>query len=424
MLSLRQTLKAISSHLPQGFDAAHGIKTLFPPAYTGSIFVLQKYVYLKSGYLKMAATSHADDLAWYFVGADGTGRWFFSWVPKPVSMAGDINLRVQAGFGFKFSHDSFGHGYVDTSRPPRPLHGSCNSGTDNWILLNWPQIFAADIFFGWQEASGFDSLPPESNIWTSAGIGQSNFIALNGTNVACVGQGSGSPFFPLPTLTPDLYVTSIIASAQAQALKIKKSVTIDLNTVKQVLASSSFVSGAARSIESYIATPAAVSTVSDALVIANMLANIISPGLSPSALGQVGSLSSQLTAAHILAVASSVRVALAPVLPPGPPPPFVPSLLSSLKDGLAKAGDAAVAALDTVSEAALDAVREAAVNSGGDPEEMALEAVVDMAVWAASSIIVDGPTTTFSPNAGPDPGDAGVPGGTSDPGSGAPAPNP
>ena len=40
MFSLRSKLKALGSHLPDGFEASGGIKRLFPSGYSGSISML------------------------------------------------------------------------------------------------------------------------------------------------------------------------------------------------------------------------------------------------------------------------------------------------------------------------------------------------------------------------------------------------
>jgi hypothetical protein len=278
------------------------------------------------------------------------------------------------------------------------------------------QIFGSDIYFDLQEATGFDSLPPESDIWTNAGFGQSNFTALSGAKVACADQGgTGSILFPMPTLTPDLYVVSIVASAQAQALKTRNPNEVGIDTVKQTLASPSFQSSAKASIQSFISTPAATSTVSDAKIITNILANVISPGLSPSASQQVKELSSLLTAPQVLAVASSVSIPLGPM--PAPEldlPPYIRSILSALTE----AGGAVEEALSAAAEALVDATNEAMVNSGGNLEEMPLEILVSMTGWVGRSLIVDGPSTVFDPVALPDPSDAGIPAGTSNPDGG------
>jgi hypothetical protein len=412
MFSLRKTLTAIGSHLPLGFDATHGIKTLLPSAYKGSISVLLQYIYFKTGVI----TPKPSETIWYTVGADGAGRWFFSWRARRLFQ--DINLRLQAGFVFKFSQDSFGHGYVDHSRPSLAgaNAGICNSGVDNWITSNWPKIFTSDVMFDLQEATGFDSLPPESNIWTNAGFGQANFIALSGANVACVGQGSGSILFPLPTLPPDSYVCSIIASAQAKALSTNSNATIGIDSVRQVISSSSFQSSAKSSIQSYLLTPAAATTVSDAKIITNILANKINPGLLAPAADQVKLLSSQLMAHQVLAVAASVSVALSVPLQNIPVPGRLPWAVSKLNDALKAAGDAASDAVKATVDAAFDATNQALVNTGGNLEEMPLEILVDMAIWAGSNLIVDGPSNTaFDPVAPPDPSDAGTVAGAPDP---------
>jgi len=406
MWSLRQTLSSIGSHLPQGFDPSHGIKSLFPPGYVGSISVLSKYVYFRSGRAK--TSSNPDDYASYCVGADGAGKWFFSWIGFAYDLVGvdipDAGIRVQAGFVFHFSSDGSGRGYVDNSRP-KYYERSCNSGTDAWIHNNWPKIFASDVYCGYQEAAGFSDLPPDSNIWVSAGFPQAGFIGLSGGNISCARQGSGSSLFPFPALATDLYVTAITASAESQAIKNNNPIAIGVDTVKQVLASPSFSSSAAASISAYITTPAALQTISDAKIIAGQTAKILNPQLSPFAPGQVTELSSQLTANQVLTAVTAASSAFAS------PSSTVATTLSELRGTLGQVSDV----VDKAMDGAYEAVQRSLVNSGGNYWEIPFDLFFDLAVWLASNTFVDDTETVFEPNAGPDPGDAGVPGGTPDP---------
>ena len=199
MWSLKNILELNGSHFPDGFSAENGVKSLFPAHYTGSIKLLSTYVFVRTG----AVINSNQDYATYVVAADGQGRWFFSWTGNPNSMAGgpgpgviaDANIRLQSGFVFLYSDNNIAHGYVDSSRPG-DYSLSCNSGVDPWISENWPKIFLSDIYVDFQEASGFDSLPSESGVWTGAGFAENNYKQLSGSNVACAGQGSGSALFP------------------------------------------------------------------------------------------------------------------------------------------------------------------------------------------------------------------------------------
>jgi len=183
MFSLRKKLHDLDQHLPKGFHSGKGIRSLFPSSYTGSIAILNKYVF------KYSDTTPADSSAW--IAADGAGRWFFAWWNDGE---GDINPRFQAGFVFYFSNDGFGHGYADTTGPS-PGATSCNAGTDSWIAEHWPQIFAGGLEWDYQHASGFLSLPDRSNIWTDAGFAASKFIALTGSQCACA-YPEGCAMFP------------------------------------------------------------------------------------------------------------------------------------------------------------------------------------------------------------------------------------
>jgi hypothetical protein len=196
MWSLKNTLGLISSNLPVGFSARNGVKSLFPSNYKGTIGVLSAYVFTRTG---DTWSFEQSDYASYFVAADGTGRWFFSWNGIAYALdesADGINIRLQAGFVFLYTNDGVARGFVDTSRP-NPSTLSCASGTDPWIAENWPNLFLSTVYCDYQEAAGFDSLPPESNIWINAGFPQANFAALSGGNVPSSGQGSGSTLFPL-----------------------------------------------------------------------------------------------------------------------------------------------------------------------------------------------------------------------------------
>jgi hypothetical protein len=369
-------------------------------------------VYFKSGKVSIPRSSPPEDYATYFVGADGTGRWFLSWTGFPLSLAGgpgnipDIGIRLQAGFVFLSSLGDVGHGNIDTSRPNNYTQ-SCNAGIDRWISLNWPKIFASNVYFGYQQAAGFSDLPPASNIWTNAGFGQTQFIQLSGTNVPCSGQGSGSPLFPYPRISPDLYVATMTASARAQALKIGSKVVMNTDTIRQIITSPHFNSSAARSIAAYIATPAAVATISDAAIIATEVVRILSPGMSPPSPGQGDGLSLQLTGSKILAAASGASSALKSSTP-------MSEVVTGLKDALQSVTEAVDKALD----AAAEALSQAIVNSGGNYEEIPLEVFVDLTIWAAESLSVNGPDVAASPVSGPDPADAGVSGGTPDDPSG------
>ena len=183
MFDLRKKLGELSSNLPGGFHASDGIRSLFPSHYSGSIGILNDYVF------KYSSPCPANAGACSWIGADGTGHWFFGWWNSGGDGT-DINYRFQSGFVFRFSNDGFAHGYVDTSRPTSG-QTSCNGGVDRWIHENWTKAFAAGVGWDFQYASGFESLPDASNIWTDFGFSASKFTALQGANGGCLDGGGG-----------------------------------------------------------------------------------------------------------------------------------------------------------------------------------------------------------------------------------------
>lgn len=213
MWSLRQTLTSIGPHLPDGFSAAAGIRSLFPPGRTTGISVLSRYVYT------WTADAFVDqqwiETGWPgpaqgFLGADGAGRWFYGWVPPDQEnpcwgSAGGFKQRAQSGFVFLYSTDGNAHGIVAKSRSvpnPYAYPPNCYCGVDSWLAANWPDVFSQGAHIEFEIASGFSSLPNVSAIWTSAGFGHSNFRSLEGSQCTCAVTGSSVfPFssFPDPT---------------------------------------------------------------------------------------------------------------------------------------------------------------------------------------------------------------------------------
>jgi hypothetical protein len=196
MWSLKQGLLYYKNHLPSGFDSAHGIKSLFPKGYKGSISPLKGYVF--AAYARLATSFNyggsdvgAGSAADTYVMADGTGRWFFSWQWWPLNYS--VTYTRTCGFVFHYSNDKSAHGYVDTSKPSENVK-SCHSGTDEWIAGNWPEIFKAGRHINLQ-----DYTPPVvSQVWTGDGFGESNFTRLSGGSVHCAATVSGSTLFPYP----------------------------------------------------------------------------------------------------------------------------------------------------------------------------------------------------------------------------------
>ena len=202
MLSIGLVLKSYKNHLPASWI---GLRSLFPPGYSGSISLLAFYVIFV--YRKLATYGYGEDAAgqsyigpscWgnFWLGADGQGRWFFAWIYGNSDRNFDPR---QGGFVFKFSPEIDGRGYgiIDTSRPP--VHTlSCNSGTDDVIRQHWPQILSGGGRIVFQAPPG--DLNP-SDVWTEEGF--TTAISLNGSHVPpAQGVASGSGLFPFPPTVP------------------------------------------------------------------------------------------------------------------------------------------------------------------------------------------------------------------------------
>ena len=153
MWSLRQTLATLGAyppsgynHLPNGFDPANGIRSLFPRNQTLGISVLSDYVF----YLNGTTYTSAGDTGQILVIADGAGRW-------GVGAVGDLDSQAiswAAGFVFNYSNDGDGHGYIIDNANTNA--GIVNGFGDPWILQNWPQAFPAGAYLWmWVEITSF-----------------------------------------------------------------------------------------------------------------------------------------------------------------------------------------------------------------------------------------------------------------------------
>ncbi len=143
MFSLRQFLATNLNHLPTGFDAQLGIRQLFPIGYSGSIGILQRYVF-RCTYSYSLEKSAGQ----WVVGADGDGRWVFA----VLINSGDTNWSADLSFIFEYSNDNAGHGFNVAMNPPGWIW---ITGVDPWIRDNWPNVFqqsclghAVDSFWG------------------------------------------------------------------------------------------------------------------------------------------------------------------------------------------------------------------------------------------------------------------------------------
>jgi hypothetical protein len=172
MWSVGETLQSLDQggHLPAGFDANPGIRSLFPAGQSDiTISLLQKYLYFRT---------HEVDLenidAQLTVSADGAGNW---------QLKGRIignNCKWAAGFVFLFSKDSTAHGFVATGDywggAIDPQQGGRSEplyfwvqGLDPWIASHWPDAFDKDAYFYLWDGTG-DSSPEISNAATKAGF--------------------------------------------------------------------------------------------------------------------------------------------------------------------------------------------------------------------------------------------------------------
>lgn len=194
MWSLHTTLEALGKggHLPFGFQAAKGIRSLFPRVQRSgvSISLLKKYLYSRTG---QAGTGSIN--AQFYVGADGAGHWALA---GNITSGGDC--RWGAGFVFQFSDSNSGHGFVATGQYDAAVEGELPSpsvlnfsvtGLDPWIGGNWPDVFAKSVFFYVSNATGFDSLPDLANVAKNHGF--ASLATLQGaTSVSTYYQREGS----------------------------------------------------------------------------------------------------------------------------------------------------------------------------------------------------------------------------------------
>jgi len=176
MWSLAQWLTDLgrTDHLPSGFSARNGIRSLFPSGIGPvSITMLKSYLYAQAG-----TVSTSEVTGEYKIGADGSGRWFFEGVVTGIGAPaydyqGEAVGNFGAGFVFMFSRDSTAHGYVltyDGSDDLNEGQGFQIYGSDPWIAANWPDIFAKAIGSYISHADGYAGLPPATNAATDHGF--------------------------------------------------------------------------------------------------------------------------------------------------------------------------------------------------------------------------------------------------------------
>lgn len=152
MWSLKQTLANLAAyppngynHLPAGFDARKGIRSLFPRDKPCNISSLKNFVFSITGSAQTTTSS-----AQMVVIADGAGRWGIGAVPS----LDPLSISWAGGFVFNFSNDGNGHGYIVNNANPNA--GIVNGFNEPWILQNWCQAFPEGVYLWmWVEDSSF-----------------------------------------------------------------------------------------------------------------------------------------------------------------------------------------------------------------------------------------------------------------------------
>jgi hypothetical protein len=174
MWSLAQWLTQLSKdhHLPHGYAARKGIKSLIPPQ-SGhvSIAILKDYVFSQDSTLASPGPSTGQSpvvQTSMYVRADGTGNWYFS---AQTTALTDREWQYAAGFIFVYSTDpTVAHGYIKTGPSgSSKLDTFTAGGKDPWIAEHWPELFGPGCYFYVSDAVlGFfdvgNHLPNTNNI--------------------------------------------------------------------------------------------------------------------------------------------------------------------------------------------------------------------------------------------------------------------
>jgi hypothetical protein len=150
MWSLKQTLANLAAyppngynHLPDGFDARKGIRSLFPRNEPCNISALKNFVFSLTGSTKTTTGS-----AEMVIVADGAGRWGIGAVPS----LDPLSISWAGGFVFNYSNDGNGHGYIVNNANVNA--GIANGFEEPWILQNWPHAFPEGVYLWmWVEDS-------------------------------------------------------------------------------------------------------------------------------------------------------------------------------------------------------------------------------------------------------------------------------
>jgi hypothetical protein len=202
MWSLARWLASLAKtdHLPEGFSAANGIRSLFPSGLgASSITLLKNYLYAQD-----CTVSTSEITGAYRIRADGSGRWLFQGFIAGVGAPNNWQQKDQtlgaygAGFVFLFSTNRSGHGAVLTNIETDAAPGYWNVGqgfqmfgSDPWIKNNWPGAFAESIgcYISHNDSGG--GLPPLSNAATDhgfAGLSSLETSRVQGVSV-CIWDG-------------------------------------------------------------------------------------------------------------------------------------------------------------------------------------------------------------------------------------------
>jgi hypothetical protein len=148
-----------NGHLPEAFDPAQGIRSLFPGGKAARVSQLMDYLNSWDSAFQVGSLSASANIS-----ADGTGNWCLR-----ATVECEGHGKFGLGFVFGFSTDAAGHGFVATGDYGLELDdntlsfGVFANGSDPWIRANWPSIFAGRTFFYISEATGYRKLPPIAN---------------------------------------------------------------------------------------------------------------------------------------------------------------------------------------------------------------------------------------------------------------------
>ncbi|MGD0403978.1 MAG: hypothetical protein ABSB66_12375 [Candidatus Acidiferrales bacterium] len=191
MWSLYNTLQVLggTGHLPVGFHANAGIRSLFPNVQQNvSISLLKIYIYSTS----YQSSSDPDSQITFTANADGAGNWQIQGTMNFVS-----DCAWEAGFIFGFSDAGAAHGFIATGSYAggsyNPQQGQPSApaqfwvqGIDPWIADNWTQLFNLESYFLSAENTNAKKLPDPKEIATNNGF--TTLIELIATTSTMINQ--------------------------------------------------------------------------------------------------------------------------------------------------------------------------------------------------------------------------------------------